>query len=154
MRVNVRGVLRQESGVTRRYVVALEPTPLEARVSMSAIRLTLGLSSVTGEVVLPSPVELVIDATLLGMALARENTAALIAHRVILLVRGTGETVCEPLDPDAKMHEQTFKISSSGVQCLLSKTPVHVDLAGCCDMRLPLYLLPQWRFPARARCSQ
>ena len=113
----------------------MEPTPLEANISMSAMRLSLGLSVVTGEVAFPAPVCLVCDAPLVGMALKRESTAAVGAHRVILLVRGTTETVCEPIDPDANMAEQTFKVCSPAVRCLLSEEIANVNLEGYCDMK-------------------
>ena len=115
------------------YVAAMGPTPLEAGVSMNAMRLSLGLSVVTGEVVLPAPVGRVCDAPLIGMAVKREGTAPIGTHRVLLLVRGTKETECEPLE------EQTLKVCSSAVRCLLTEEPAYVDIVGNGGMKKMLH---------------
>ena len=49
------GLLRVEQGVTRRFVTMVEPTDLQAKVSMTAMRLSRGLSNVAGDGVLAVP---------------------------------------------------------------------------------------------------
>ena len=55
-RLHVRGILREEGGLTKRYIVNVAIAPLDAVVSMAATRLCRGLSAVVGDVVLPVPV--------------------------------------------------------------------------------------------------
>ena len=57
VRINVRGVLREESGVTRRYIVKVGVTPLNAIVSLRAMRLAVGLSNVSNDGVLAAPAD-------------------------------------------------------------------------------------------------
>jgi hypothetical protein len=47
----VRGVLRQENAVLKKYIAAIAPGPLTASVSARAMRATLGLAQVAGDVV-------------------------------------------------------------------------------------------------------
>ena len=96
--MNVRGVLRQEGSVTRRYIVKVAPSDLEATVSPTAMRLSLGLSSVAGDVVLPAPAGRVSESPLDGMALRTDDGGLIGAFRVLLLVRGTQGTKCDPID--------------------------------------------------------
>ena len=67
-RLNVRGVLREENGATRRYIVEVGVAPLTAVVSMTAARLCRGLSAVTADVALPVPVGRVVEDPLAGLA--------------------------------------------------------------------------------------
>ena len=129
-RMNVRGVVREEGGVTRRYVATAELAPLEAVVSVGAMRLSTGLSTISGDVVSPGPASRLHDAPMIGMALARDQGEPLGAHRVLLLVRGTQGTDCESIDESLPMAEQVFKISSKNVQCLLSEAAVALTLVG------------------------
>ena len=111
VRFNVRGVLREENGTTRRYVLQVEPTPLDAVVSTSAMRLSLGLSTVTGDVVLPAPVCRVGEAPLVGMAVQKDGGQLIGAFRLLPLVRGTMDAVCDPIDDSIPMAQQTFSKS-------------------------------------------
>ena len=135
LRLNARGIVRVESGITRRYVAKFEPTPLQAAVSMTAMRLCLGLSKVADDAVLAAPAARLLDAPLLGLAARRDSGAPLGAHRVLLLVEGTEETDCDPIDDTLPMGQQTFKVTSPRARCLLSDPATHVTLAGYCDFK-------------------
>lgn len=135
VRLNARGVLRVESGVMRRYVAEIEATPLQAVVSMTAMRLSLGLSNVADDAVLAAPAARLLDAPLLGLAARRDSGAPLGAHRVLLLVEGTEDTDCDSIDDTLPMAQQTFKVTSPSARCLLSEPAVRVTLAGYCDFK-------------------
>ncbi len=56
------------------------------------------------------------------------------AHRFLLLVQGTCPTKLDTLEAvGASLQDQTFKVSSSKVRCLLSTTEQYLDLVGYCD---------------------
>ena len=132
-RLNVRGVLREENGATKRYIVDIGVAPLTAVVSMTASRLCRGISVVVGDVVLPVPVSRVLEVPLVGLAVRRDDNKNIGANRVLLLVRGTSDTKMEPLQEGKEIAEQTFKVSSMAADCLLSEPPAQVDLVGYCD---------------------
>ena len=69
----------------------VEPTSLEALVSPTALRQSLGLSEVVGDVVIQAPASRIVDSPLLGMAVSHDDGKLVAAHRVLLLVRGTEE---------------------------------------------------------------
>ena len=73
VRVNARGVLRVENGVTKKYVTEVKPTPLEAVVSMTVMQVSLGLSQVSDVVVLPAPANRLLDDPLVGLAARRDS---------------------------------------------------------------------------------
>jgi hypothetical protein len=131
VRVNARGLLRVESGTTKRYIAIVETTPLQAKVSMNAMRLSLGLSNVAEDAVLAVPVNRLLDAPMIGLAAERDTGGPLQAHRVLLLVEGTDETKCDPIDGD----NQIFKVTSTDARCLLSDTAELVTLAGYSDFK-------------------
>ena len=54
---------------------------------------------------------------------------------MLLLVQGTEDTNCEPIDDKLSMAQQTFKVTSQKVCCLLSESPVHMTLLGYCDFK-------------------
>ena len=135
VRVNARGVLRVESGATRRYVAKVEPAPLQAVVSITAMRLSLGLSKVADDAVLAAPAGRLLDAPLLGLAARRDSGAPLGAHRVLLLVEGTEETDCDTIDDTLPMGQQTFKVTSPSARCFLSDPAARVTLTGYCDFK-------------------
>ena len=135
MRVNARGVLRNESGAPRKYVVKVEPSPLGAVVSMTAMRLSLGLSTVSDDVVLPAPACRIFDAPMLGLALRRDSGEPVGAFRVLLLVRGTTVTDVDPIDDQLPMAQQTFKVTSPSACCLLSDPAFHINLVGYCSFK-------------------
>ena len=132
-RVNVRGILRVESGFTKRYVTEVESTPLEAVVSMTGMQVSLGMSQVSDDVVLPVPAIRLLDAPLIGLAARRDNGFPIGAFRVLLLVRGSKDTVCDPIDDSVPMKEQIFKVTSTCVKCLLSEPAKQITLVGYCD---------------------
>ena len=135
VRMNARGLLRVESGSIRRYVTTVEPSPLRATVSMTAMCLSLGLSKAADDAVLAVPANRLLDAPLLGMAARRDTGAPLGAHRVLLLVQGTQETNCDPIDENQPMAEQTFKVTSRNARCVLSDPAAHVTLEGYSDFK-------------------
>ena len=136
-RFNVRGVLREENGAAKRYIVHVGITPLDAVVSLSATRLCCGLSMVTGDVVLPVPVGRILDDPLQGMAVRRDDDKIIGANRVWLLVRGQCETKMDPLHDKMELTSQEFKVFSEESRCLLSDpaedTDGKVNLVGYCD---------------------
>jgi hypothetical protein len=134
-RLNMRGVLRAEDGATKRYIVEVGIAPLTAVVSMAAARLCRGLSEVAGDVVLPVPVSRVLEDPLAGLAVRRDDNKNIGANRVLLLVRGTSDTKLEPLEEGKNMEEQTFKVSSTAADCLLSEPPAQVDWWGTATSR-------------------
>ena len=134
-RLNVRGVLREENGTTRRYIVEVGVAPRTAVVSMTAARLCRGFSEVVGDVVLPVPVGRVLEDPLAGLAVRGDDNKNIGANKVLLLVRGTSETNIDPLQEGKDMAEQTFKVSSMAADCLLSESRAQVDLVGYCDFK-------------------
>ena len=68
VRLNVRGILRDENGSTKRYIVDVAAAPLTAVVSLTATRLCRGLSAVAAGVVLPVPAGRVLEDPLAGLA--------------------------------------------------------------------------------------
>ena len=129
-RVNARGLLRVENGVTKRYIASVETTPLQAKPSVTAMRLSLGLSNVVEDAVLAVPVNRLMDAPMLGLAAKRDKGGPLQCHRVVLLVEGTEESDCDTID-----EAQIFKITSRNARCLLSDDGVFVTLAGYSDFK-------------------
>jgi hypothetical protein len=73
MRMNVRGVVRVESGITKKYVVEVEKSPFKAAVSMNVMQQTLGLSAVSDDVVVPAPADRVLDEAMVGLAVKRDT---------------------------------------------------------------------------------
>ena len=96
IRVNARGVLRLENGITKKYVMEVEPSPLDAVVSMTVMQISLGLSQVSDDVVLPVPASRLLDAPMVGLAAQHDNGHVIGAYRVLLLVKGTKLSLCDP----------------------------------------------------------
>ena len=135
-RLNVKGVLRDDGkGGVKRTICQAAPSPLVTRVSRQAMKATLGLASVVGEIVIPAPFEFVLDSPMLGMAgQILPDSPPISAHRFLLLVQGTCPTKLDTLEAvGASLQDQTFKVSSSKVRCLLSTTEQYLDLVGYCD---------------------
>ena len=132
-RVNVRGMLRDENGATKRYIVDVAIAPLTTVVSLTAMRLGRGLSEVAADVVLPVPVSRIVEDPLVGLAVRGDGQKIIGANRVLLLVRGTEKTHLEPLQEGKELSEQTFQVSSTAAVCLLSDPPETVNLVGYCD---------------------
>jgi hypothetical protein len=133
--MNVRGVIRMEAGFTKKYVVLVDKSPLEAVISMNAMQQSLGLSTVSDDVVVAAPVDRVVEEPLLGLALKRDAGDPLGAFRVLLLIQGTGKTVVHVIDDTVPAQQQTFKVVSEHVTCLLSESPnaVQLQLVAYCD---------------------
>ena len=134
-RVNIRGLIKEEGGVMKRYLIKMERTPLDAVVSRTAARASLGLSSVTDDIVTAAPGDRICEEPLLGMALRRDGGEPVGAYRMFLLLKGTCETTADPIDATLPLDDQTFKVTSSSTTCLLSDPPVHINLVGYCNFR-------------------
>ena len=133
--MNVRGAIRLESGITKKYVVKVEKSPLEAVVSMNAMQQTLGLSTVSDDVVLPAPTDRGVYEAMVGMALKRDAGGPLAAFRVLLLVQGTKVSHTESLDDTLPVGEQTFKMVSNNAGCLLSDSSIALKLMAYSDFK-------------------
>ena len=131
-RVNARGILRPTEYGTKVLIGIIEESPLDAPVSAKAIGNMLGLSEVTGDVVLVAPVGRVQD--LSGLALETSEKGYIPAHRVLLLVKGTTSSELEPVGETGQpLAAQAFRVSSKKVKCLLSDADVLLNLYGYCD---------------------
>ena len=95
--VNARGVMKCENNVVKTYIAKITPSPLIVTISGHAMRLTLGLSDIVGDVVLAAPADRVGDAPLVGLAARSDDDMPIGAHRILLLVQGTGDSKLEPL---------------------------------------------------------
>ena len=98
----------------------VEVSPLDAVVSMTVMQISLGLSQVSDDVVLPVPAIRLLEHPLMGLAARRDNGLPVGAFRVLLLVQGTKETKCDTIDETLPIAEQVFKGTSTCVRCLLS----------------------------------
>jgi len=132
-RVNVRGVLRTEGDVVKKYVAKITPSPLNAKISGHAMRATLGLSDIGGDVVQAAPAERVRDVPMLGLAVLSESKGMISAHRVLLLVQGTADTKLDPIGEGTSLTDQVYRVTSPMARCLLSTSETHIDLHGYCD---------------------
>ena len=131
-RVNARGILRPTDTGSKTLIGQIEESPLDAPVSAKAMRAMLGLSEVSGEVVLAAPAGRVQD--LSGLAVESSDRGFLPAHRVLLLVKGTTSTTLEPIgETGQSLTAQSFRIASKDARCLLSDSEVYVNLYGYCD---------------------
>ncbi len=139
--VNVRGVLRQENGILKKYIAAIVPSPLTTVPSARGMRATLGLAYIAGSIVQAAPVARLIDCPVQGFALATDAPGSVSAHRVLLFVQGALESSLEPLDPECTVpQQQSFCVTSSKARCLLSEADSEVfgDLHGYCDFKTML----------------
>ena len=131
-RVNARGTLRPTDTGSKTLIGQIEESPLDAPVSAKAMRAMLGLSEVSGEVVLAAPAGRVQD--LSGLALESSDRGFLPAHRVLLLVKGTTSSTLEPIgETGQSLTAQSFRVASKDARCLLSDSEVYVNLYGYCD---------------------
>jgi hypothetical protein len=135
-RFNARGLVRtDEHGNLKKYIAKISPSPLEVKISAGAMRLALGLSDLDGEVVQACPVERVGDAPMLGLAVRSDLKGWISAHRVLLLVQGTCESQLDAVGEAKGVTEQSYRVTSNKVRCLLSETESFIDLSGYCDFR-------------------
>ena len=157
-RFNVRGLLRSEQGssqqssqssqsaaqgpLLKKYIAAVEPSSLHAKVSASAVQQMVGLNPVSSGLVLPVPAGRLSNHELLGMTVAAWDQAlpdlpTLSLHRALLLVEGTTQTKIKPLGSDGRhLEEQSYQVTSTDVICLLSKQKNHemkLTLTGYCS---------------------
>ena len=131
-RVNARGILRPTDTGSKTLIGQIEESPLDAPVSAKAMRAMLGLSEVSGEVVLAAPAGRVQD--LSGLVLESSDRGFLPAHRVLLLVKGTTSSTLEPIgETGQSLTAQSFRVASKEARCLLSDSEVYVNLYGYCD---------------------
>jgi hypothetical protein len=134
-RVNVRGVMMPgEGGVVRTFIGKITDSPLDAVVSGKAMRASLGLSEVTGDVVMAVPADRALDAPILGLAARSDRKGVNGAHRVLLLAKGTEESKLEPPNASQSLIDQSFRISSKKVKSLSSDNGISMDLHGYCDL--------------------
>ena len=133
-RFTARGILRtDEKGNLKKYIAKISPSPLEVKISAGAMRSALGLSDLDGDVVQACPVERVGDASMLGLAVRSDVKGWISAHRVLLLVQGTSGSQLDPVGEDKGVKEQSYRVTSNKVRCLLSETESLIDLHGYCD---------------------
>ena len=133
-RVNARGILKMANGTMKTYIAKISESPLGAKVSAEAMRLSVGLSSIAGDVVMAVPVDRVLDDPLVGLAVRADEAGTIRAYNVFLLVQGTSKTVVEPLGTDGQpLEAQSFRVKSENARCLLSGKEILVDLHGYCD---------------------
>ena len=131
-RVNARGILRPTDTGSKTLIGQIEESPLDAPVSAKAMRAMLGLSEVSGEVVLAAPAGRVQD--LSGLVVESSDRGFLPAHRVLLLVKGTTSSTLEPIgETGQSLTAQSFRVASKEARCLLSDSEVYVNLYGYCD---------------------
>ena len=131
-RVNARGILRPTDTGSKTLIGQIEESPLDAPVSAKAMRAMLGLSEVSGEVVLAAPAGRVQD--LSGLVLESSDRGFLPAHRVLLLVKGTTTSTLQPIgETGQSLTAQSFRVASKEARCLLSDSEVYVNLYGYCD---------------------
>ena len=130
-RMNIRGVMREENGITKRYIVKAEKTPLSAVVSMQAMKQCLGLSTISEDVVMPCGADRLLSDHLAGLALKVDDTSEpLSAFRVFLLVKGTDKSTMVSLNE----KNTAYQVISNNVSCLLSETPTTLQLRAFCDI--------------------
>ena len=79
--------------------------------------------------------ERLVDDAMLGLSLRRDSDEPLGAFRVLLLVQGTEDTVCDPIDEKVPAQEQLYKVTSAKVKCLLSEGETFVTLQGYSDFK-------------------
>ena len=68
-----------------------------------------------------------------GFSLRERQRGSGRRHRVLLLLEGSEASSLEPLDEGRRLQDQTFKVCSSSVRCLLSEQDCRVNLVGYCD---------------------
>ena len=117
-RSNVRGFVRKED--SRKFIVQICPAPVDARVSSKALRLLVGMTSLEGGGILPTPVSCLQHDPLQGMCVTLPGKEAMPVYRALLLIKGTHSTELLPLDPKAAFDPMAaFKVISKNVQCEL-----------------------------------
>ena len=73
-------------------------------------------------------------APLVGLALRSAHAGFIGAHRVLLLVEGTCASELAPFGAEGeRLTNQSFRVSSTKVKCLLSESDFSLNLHGYCD---------------------
>jgi len=72
-------------------------------------------------------------ASMLGLAVRSDFKGWMNAHRVLLLVQGTSGSQLDPVGEAKSVKEQSYRVTSNKVRCLLSETESFIDLHGYCD---------------------
>jgi hypothetical protein len=122
---------------TKVLIGLLRESPLAVPVSANAMRVMLGLSAVLGGTVLAAPVGRVQD--LSGLALKTNENNYTAAHRILLLVKGTRTSQLDAIgETGQSLTAQSFRVSSTKAQCLLSDTEELVNLYGNCVLKTML----------------
>ena len=133
-RFTARGILRTDAkGNLQKYIAKISPSPFDVKISAGAMRSALGLSDLDGDVVQACPVERVDHASMLGLAVRSDFKGWMNAHRVLLLVQGTSGSQLDPVGEAKSVKEQSYRVTSNKVRCLLSETESFIDLHGYCD---------------------
>ena len=140
-RFNMRGLLRLEDGIMRKYVVEMGPAPKSFTVSSTTLRGCRGLAPVLDDIAQAAPATRVTSSPMMGMCLVADigsndsETELVPCHRAYLLVSGTQKTDMKPLMPGiADLQKQEFIVTSKNVKCLLSDDTVkNLDLQCYCD---------------------
>ena len=133
--MNVRGVLRVEEGSVKRYIGKIGPSPLITKLSAGAMKAALGLTEIIGDLVIPAPVERIQDVPMVGLAVFSDKRQPLAAHRVLLLVQGTGKSKLDPFGEGADVEMLSYKVTSTKVRCLLSSGENFIGLIGYCGFQ-------------------
>ncbi len=126
-------IWRIENGAVKQYIAEIGPSSLTSSVSQAAMRTAIGLTEIVGDLVIPATVERIDDVPMVGLAVRSDLRAPLGAHRVLLLVQGTGRSELVALEGGKSMEEASYKVFSSKARRLLSASETYIDLVGYCD---------------------
>ena len=141
MRHNMRGLLRLEDGVMRKYVAELLPSPKAFSISSKAMRETRGIAPINSGVAQAAPVDRIVSDAMQGLCLladasdgsngAKEQVPCFAAY---ILVTGIETTQMHPLiEGVTDMEKQEYMVSSKNAKCVLSgDTDVRIDLQCYC----------------------
>ena len=120
----------------KKYIADITPSPLIVTISARAMRASLGLADIVGDVVQAVPAERLVDCPMLGLAVRSDNKGVIGANRVLVLVQGSGNSNLRPLGTgQGNFAAETFRVTSEKVRCLLSVKETHIDLHGYCDFQ-------------------
>ena len=134
-RVNVRGVLRVEGGAVKKYIAEIAPSSLTSSFSRAAMGMALGLTEILGDIVIPAPIERIDDMPMVGLAVRSDQREPIGAHRVLILVQGTGQSTLDGLGVGKTLQEESYKVFSPKVRCLRSTSEKFIDLIGYCGFQ-------------------
>jgi hypothetical protein len=95
--------------------------------------MALGLTEINGDLVIPAPVERIVEIPMVGLAVRSDRREPLGCRRVLILVQGTSGSTLDALGNGKSLQEESYKVFSPKVRCLLSSSEQYVDLVGYCD---------------------